>query len=321
MRMTDSSMPALSDLFQTLLPRLRCPRCASGSLSMEAGSLTCGRCSSRFRVDEEIPLLAVPGSTQTWMTPEEESDAPVLGAPAASTEGSQSAGATQVDPRWADDPYQVSGDKYQEEYQDVEEARKYNEAYQTRATKRWSTNREHRLLRKLLGCQPRSEVLLDLPSGGGRLSPVLEEYTDVLVEADIGLGQLHYARRNHPADKTDRVWMTASGYHIPFQDGSVDGVVCCRLCHHLPTPEERERLLSELLRVSRRFVIMTYFDYHSMKNYVRRLRQPFDGQPPKMTMTTDRVRELARGHGAELVAQPPLSRLFSGHRYGLMVKR
>ncbi|MEX2526701.1 MAG: class I SAM-dependent methyltransferase [Gemmatimonadota bacterium] len=298
--MTRSSTPALSDLFQTLLPRLRCPRCASGSLSLNGDALTCGECSSRFPVDEGIPLLAVPGSTRTWMTPDEEGG---------------------VDPRWADDPYQLSGDKYQEEYQDVAEARKYNEAYQKRPTKRWSTNREHRLLRQLLGSQPRSEVLLDLPSGGGRLSPVLEEYADVLVEADIGLGQLHYARRNHPADQNDRVWMTASGYHIPFQDGSVDGVVCCRLCHHLPTPEERERLLSELLRVSRRFVIMTYFDYHSVKNYVRRLRQPFDGQPPKMTMTTDGVRELARSHGAELVTQPPLSRLFSGHRYGLMVKR
>jgi ubiquinone/menaquinone biosynthesis C-methylase UbiE len=139
------------------------------------------------------------------------------------------------------------------------------------------------------------------------------------VEADIGLGQLLYGKGNHKGDDP-RIWMTASAFHIPFRDEAVDGVVCCRLSHHLPTPEERERLVSELLRVAKRFVIMTFFDHYSVKNLVRRARAPFDGQPPKMTMTIEGVRELSREHGAELVAYPPLSRLFSGHRYALMVK-
>jgi hypothetical protein len=65
---------------------------------------------------------------------------------------------------------------------------------------------------------------------------------------------------------------------------------------------------------------MTFFDYHSVKNYIRRARRPIGGQPPKMTMTVKRVAELAREHDAELVAWPALSRLFSGHRYALMVK-
>ena len=268
-----------------ILDRMQCPRC-SGPLGIEETTLVCGDCSTQFPFRDGIPLLAIPGTAETW----------------------------------TDRTEQETSEEYQRAYQEVEEARKYNEAYRDQRTKRWSTDREYRILADLLGSQPGSRVLLDLPSGGGRLSPQLAPHTDLLVEADIGLGQLMYGRANHRG-VDPRVWMTASAFHIPFRDGAVDAVVCCRLCHHLPTEGERERLVAELLRVAERFVIMTFFDYHSAKNLVRRARAPFNGKPPKMTMTVDRVRELAGDHGAELVAWPALSRTFSGHRYALMVKR
>ena len=93
-----------------------------------------------------------------------------------------------------------------------------------------------------------------------------------------------------------------------------------RLAHHLPAASERERLVNEILRVSKRFALMTFFDFHSTKNRLRRLRQPFDGKPPKITMTQVELRTLAGRSGFSLVACPPLSRLFSGHRYALMVR-
>jgi len=267
-----------------ILDRMQCPRCGGG-LARTDGGLECDACGEAFPVRDGIPLLAVHGSAETWAEPK---------------------------------PAQTS-EAYQQEYEDLAEARDYNEAYRDRPTKRWSTGREYRLLERLLGGRPRSGVLLDIPSGGGRLSPQLARHTDLLVEADIAVGQLLYGMQ-HPPEASERVWITASAFHIPFRDGSVDGVVCCRLCHHLPTPEERARLVTELLRVTRGFAIMTFFDHHSVKNYIRRARRPFNRKPPKMTMTVDQVRQLARESGAELVACPPLSRLFSGHRYGLMVK-
>ncbi len=262
-----------------------CPVCRAG-LRREGDRLVCTSGTHIFPMHDGIPLLAIQGTTETWS---------------------------------GESPTETSAE-YQEEYQDLEAARLYNEAYRDRATKRWSTRREFTLLERHLASQPRSRTLLDLPSGGGRLSGQLARHTDFLVEADIGLGQLLYAREEHDGTP-DRVWMTASGFHIPFRDEGVDAVVCCRLCHHLPTTVERERLLSELLRVARRFVVMSFFDHYSVKNWIRRARRPFDGQPPKMTMTVARVRELAEAQGAELVAQPPLSRAFSGHRYALLVKR
>jgi hypothetical protein len=74
------------------------------------------------------------------------------------------------------------------------------------------------------------------------------------------------------------------------------------------------------MRVSRRFVIVTFFDHYSLKNLTRRMRHPFNRKPPKMTMTTERVAELAQKGGGRLVAAPPLSRIASGHRFALIVK-
>ena len=282
---SDSSPSLLCGPYDQVLDLMQCPRCA-GELRVEPPGVRCAGCVHLFPVREGIPLLAIPGTAETW--------------------------SGESKPETSND--------YQDAYQDLEEAKEYNEAYRDRPTKRWSTDKERRLLRQHLGSQPRSGVLLDLPSGGGRLSGILAEHTDLSIEADIGLGQLLYARQAHEGDQ-QRVWMTASAFHIPFRDDSVDGVVCCRLCHHLPTREERERLVRELLRVARGFVIMTFFDHHSLKNYNRRIRRPFNRLPPKMTMTVKRVAELALQNGAELITWPALSYLFSGHRYALMVKR
>ena len=210
-------------------------------------------------------------------------------------------------------------DAYQQNYQKDQRAAIYNAKYRDRWTKRISTWREFGLLDRMLRNQGRSKVLLDLPCGGGRLSPPMARYTDLLIEADVALGQLRYGRV-HGRVSTRQVWMIASGFQIPLHDASVDGTVCVRLTHHLPTEVEREQLVRELLRVSKRFLIMSFFDYYSPKNTLRRLRRPFDRKPPKSTMKVEELQRLAQDCGARLVESPALSMIGSGHRYALMVK-
>jgi ubiquinone/menaquinone biosynthesis C-methylase UbiE len=265
--------------------RLCCPACRA-ALRHEGERLHCTACNEAYPLLEGVPLLAIEGTVEGW-------------APGAQVNEDSS--------------------EYQQAYREVEEAEFYNREYQERLLKRWSTAAEYRLLDRLLGSQGRSEVILDLPSGGGRLSPRIAAHADLLIEADIALGQVLYGKRQSPLD-TPQIWMTASAFHIPLRDDAVDGTVCPRLCHHLPSAAERERLIEELLRVSRRFVVMTFFDYYSLKNWLRRLRAPFNKKPPKMTMTVQRVRELAEANGARLVTCPMLSPTSSGHRYALMVK-
>lgn len=281
---TTNLSPPLS-LWNSLVPLLACPE-SRQPLIMEDGKFRCPTTGSTYHMHEGIAQFARFGSAEQW---------------------------------GGEKPAETS-ESYQQNYQKIKEAAKYNEMYAQRWSKRWITRREYALLRRLLASQPHCATLLDLPSGGGRLSPQIAEFTDLLIEADIALGQVQYGKEFGRV-KTPQVWMTASGFHIPFRDASLDGIVCVRLNHHLPTADERERLVRELLRVARKFVVMTFFDYHSLKNLGRRLRQPLDKKPPKMTMTVARVRELAREGGFELVEWPALARLGSGHRYALMVKR
>jgi SAM-dependent methyltransferase len=266
---------------------LACPACR-GELRIGTDEISCTGCGASYGFHDGIPLFARKGSAETW---------------------------------GADRGAETS-ESYQENYEARASAERYNRKYEEQFWKRMSTRRELGLLRRLLASQGRCERLLDIPSGGGRLSGPLAPSTDLLIEADIALGQVLHARETS-ALEVPRIWMTASAFHIPFRDGALDGTVCIRLCHHLPSPEERDRLVRELLRVSRRFAIMTFFDANSLKNLLRRAHTALglNRKPPKRTMTVARVRELAREGGAELAACPRLAFFGSGHRYALMVKR
>ena len=263
---------------------LACPLCR-GAMQPTAESFLCAGCGKSFAVRDGIPLLAI-------------MDEPEAAAPAHQ-------GATRS--------------SYQKEYQQVDAAAEYNLKYERHLLKRMSTRREFQLLNRLLASQPRCRTLLELPCGGGRLSSAMSNYSDLLIEADVAAGQVQYGRQ-HSRCETPQLWMTASALRIPFQNASVDGVVCIRLCHHLHLQEERRQLVAELLRVARRFVLMTFFDYHSLKNLLHRSRRRYTGKRPKYTMTRAEVGEIARQHGARLETCPALSLIGSGHRYALLVK-
>jgi len=260
---------------------LICPGCGDG-LKLGAEEVSCSGCQNRYPMYEGVAHLALLGGSDTWneQAPAQDSTA------------------------------------YQKQYQDFADAERYNLKYERHLLKRLSTRREYQRLQELCGSQAHCTTMLELPCGGGRLSPQLAPSTDLLIEADIAMGQVLYGKSKEDIG-VDRAWMTASAFHIPFRDESVDAVVCVRLCHHLPTHQERERLLRELLRVAGRYVVMTFFDYHSLKNRLRRLR----GKSPKHTMTVEQVAELAASCNAELAACPQLFSIGSGHRYALMVKR
>jgi SAM-dependent methyltransferase len=252
---------------------------------MEVDALRCVGCTVRYDIDDGIALMGIPGAAGSW--------------------GERREAATS--------------EAYQSEYETVERAAAYNDGYRRKLHKRLGTRKEWRLIRGHLERVGRSRVILELPCGGGRITPAFAAATEFIIEADIAIGQIRYGRATSTI-VTPQAWMTASAFHIPLRDGSVDGAICVRLAHHLPTDAERERLFHELMRVSRRFVIVTYFDHHSLKNLARRMRRPFNRKVPKMTMTTGRVAEIARTLGGRLVAAPPLNRLASGHRYALIVK-
>ena len=259
---------------------LVCPACRGG-LQIENQDITCINCKQVYPIYENVPQFAV-------------------------YEGGEA------------DLKDVAGipkNNYEQRYEDFEKARNYNLKYDRKPLKRFSTKREYQILQHLLGRQQHCATMLEIPCGGGRISPQLATATDLLIQADVGLGQILYGMTKEKL-KIPQIWMTASAFRIPLRDDSVDAAVCIRLSHHLPTYKQREDLLAELLRVARRYVVMTFFDYHSIKNILRRLRY----SRPKLTMTLSQVSSIAARYGATLAACPRLSIIGSGHRYALVVK-
>jgi SAM-dependent methyltransferase len=263
---------------------LACPNCRD-PLSVGPDWIRCEGCDARYPIQDGIALLALRGGSETWGAPQDAEQ----------------------------------GTAYQEEFQDDDRAAAYNLQFRRKPLKLGVTPRESHLIRRYLRRVGRSRAILEIPCGGGRLTPALADSTDLVIEADVAIGQVRYGRQNSKVS-VPCVWMTASAFHIPLRDASVDGTVCVRLVHHLPSAAERERLFAELLRVSRRFAIVTFFDRNSLKHLTWRLRHPFSRKARKPALAGSEVDALARAQGARLVSTAPLSRFGSGHRYALLVK-
>jgi len=135
------------------------------------------------------------------------------------------------------------------------------------AGKRWrnarAEGRDGRLIARLLQRQNLAvgASVLDAPCGTGRLERVLTErsarYVGLDISADM-LGRFAAAR------------VQASAWQMPFADGRFDTVVCCRLLHHVAETAPREALLRELVRVARRFVVVSFWDAQSLHAWRRR---------------------------------------------------
>ena len=124
--------------------------------------------------------------------------------------------------------------------------------------------RERRAVRRLLGVAAAGAgPWLDMPSGAGRMSPELPE---PVVQIDRDAKMLRAA-----AETGRRV--CASALALPLADDSVEGALCCRLLQHIPLTGERIVILSELRRVARRAVILSFFDAHSLVHMRRVVRR------------------------------------------------
>lgn len=205
--------------------------------------------------------------------------------------------------------------QYQGKYQSVSGAASYNVGYQQRKQRR--TQKEIVILRRLLrGLGGR---VLDMPCGGGRLSPVIAESATAIIEMDIAIGQLLYGKENCRVP-VPQAWVRASGFQIPLKDRSVDGSICIRLSHHLHALGEKELLLSELLRVARRFVVFSFVDGSSMKYTLRRWRTKLTGAPLKRNaMEVQEIRDISAKYGGRMLACPSIGP-FQAHRYALIEK-
>ena len=117
----------------------------------------------------------------------------------------------------------------------------------------------------LAGLDTNSKVL-DLPCGSGRLEMMLLEQGYTVVAADYAVAMLDVAQKYYQdlldADSEELTRLTFQQEDIlntSFDDNTFDAIICNRLFHHYPEAALRRQVLSELKRISKDRIIVSFF--------------------------------------------------------------
>lgn len=144
-------------------------------------------------------------------------------------------------------------------YQEVAVARAYDKERFQSFVGRSFDRLEKRAIRKMVekACRTFSQPkVLDAPCGTGRITELLLEMGLPVTGGDISPAMIEVAQEKCArfGDRLGFRTLDLEGSNLPA--GSFDLVTCIRLFHHLNT-NAREKILRELGRLTRRFVIVT----------------------------------------------------------------
>jgi ubiquinone/menaquinone biosynthesis C-methylase UbiE len=118
--------------------------------------------------------------------------------------------------------------------------------------------RKRQLLKRALTDAGALETILDLPCGDGSFWPVFRDLgVSSLVAAEVSKGMLDVASGNRLSPTFPAQLMLTSAFDIDLEDASVDVTACIDFYQHLASAEDQEKLLSELARVSRKYVALS----------------------------------------------------------------
>src|SRR5215471_7127421 len=161
----------------------------------------------------------------------------------------------------------------------------------------WVNWREQRILAQLLTqCQLTNSTVLDVPCGYSRFASLYARLGITAIGADVSYDMAHLAATNH-AQHGREFWLCADVLALPFTDSVFDSVLCIRLLHHRYSAAERQRILCELARVSRRFVIISFYRSTLLHTVARHWR----GARGRLAMMTlPHLRELAQASGLQV---------------------
>ncbi len=167
---------------------------------------------------------------------------------------------------------------YRQRMQHAKRARLYAERFEN-GSRRGINEREQRAVANIFESLADVRSVVDVPSGAGRFAKVLSGGRQ-LIEADVAFEILEFARERAEKAELNIAFLQSDAAKLPLADGSVDCVFCNRLLHHIVSAEEREVFLREFHRVSRKYLVISFFDYHAFGG-VRKLLKALKGRKPK----------------------------------------
>ena len=177
--------------------------------------------------------------------------------------------------------------------------------------------REQRIVEALLqSCQLRGGAVLDVPCGYGRFTALFARLGIAVTGADVSDAMVHQARDNQGAAGRGR-WLAADIGHLPFADGMFDCAFSVRLLHHRYSHDVRVRMLRELARVSRRFVLLSVY----LATPLHTLARSWRGTRGRLAMmTAAQWQDLAQQSQLRILQQRALYRFCHAQTFAVLAK-
>jgi len=138
--------------------------------------------------------------------------------------------------------------------------------------------REQRIVNHLLKqIKNGNHILLDIPSGYGRFTPLFRQHGFKVINGDLNLYALLYQRQRFP---DSNLMFVTDGNCLPLPDNSAGVVFNFRLLQHFQTSDQRIALLRELARVTNCYLIVSVY----LESNFHRLAQLVSRRKRRMTM-------------------------------------
>jgi len=119
--------------------------------------------------------------------------------------------------------------------------------------------------------------ILDVPCGTGRLTLFLSKKGYSVIGVDISPEMIRLTNEKLIKSGLNRFCPAIIGNaeSLQFHDNSFDAVISLRLLGHVP-PLNRRLILRELGRVSKKYIILAYYDRACLQHLLRKRRRRFD---------------------------------------------
>ena len=157
---------------------------------------------------------------------------------------------------------------------------KYTEA----AAKRYQVRKEGKhlaemkLVDRAFSLIPKAHRVLDLPCGGGRVTVHLGLQGYKMSSADLSDAMLAITKENIAQNGLQGTVEKQDIEKLTYADQHFDSLISFRLFHHFPNPEIRQRAVSELCRIAKQFVAISYFSPASVTSVKRSIRSAMGGR-------------------------------------------
>ncbi len=137
---------------------------------------------------------------------------------------------------------------------------------------------ELKLITRTFASIPKHLEVIDLPCGGGRVFLHLASLGYKVRAGDLSPEMIKIAQKNADEAGLGIIVDHADVEALQYADKSIDAVVCFRLFQHFPTPAIRQRAVSEMCRVAKQYVVMSYFSPYSYTQAKLILREKLGGR-------------------------------------------